>query len=170
MTKSIKDFTKKHLRSAYDVVRSVHHGAKESKARRLYEEENKVCHAGKVGVDYKLSKLFVEPSVNRLNLIFSSLSHETFSKKDPAELIMLATKFCIEKNFALRIISRNNLPNPRFYHDFIIENNLSIPKSLAFYTDSQDRVSMPTYRLEVTKGDIFFTENELTKLKEFIKK
>ena len=167
---SVKSLAKNRFRLAYDVVRSVHHGAKESKARRLYEEENKVCHTGKVGVDYKLSKLFVEPSVNRLNLVFSSLSQETFSRKDSEELIMLATKFCIEKSFALRIISRNNLPNLRFYHDLIVENNLSVPKVLAFYTDSQDRVSMPTYRLEVTKGDIFFTENELTKLKEFIKK
>ena len=164
-----KSVVKRKFRIGYDIARSAYYGARESKARKTYEEQNKVCHASNVSVDSKLAKLFVEPSVKRLNIIMKSFSKERLQEKEISELLSFATSFSIDKKYALRIISRNNLPNPKVYQDFLKENKLEAPESISFYTDSENRVAMPTYRLEVTKGDIFFAENKLEELKEFIK-
>ena len=163
----IQDSIKRNFRLGYDIVRSAHHGAKESKARKIYEAENKVCHKKKVSINVEISKLFVEPSIKRINLIFESFTEKSIS--DNAGIIKIATKFAKEKSYVLRVISRNNLPNPKLFVDFARKNNLLLPDKYSFYTDSLDRVSSPTYRLEVTRDDIFFLENEADKLKEFIK-
>ena len=163
----IKPFIKNKLRFTYDIARSVHHGAKESKWRKIYENQNKAYHEGSVSVDHQIAKLYIQPSIKRLNLIFKSFNAETLNSSK--ELLITATKFAAEKHFALRIISRNNLPDPKLYHDFVNSQKLTAPELISFYTDSVNRVSMPTYRLEVTKDDVFFTENETSKLKEFIK-
>ena len=169
MGKTIKEFTKARFRLAYDIARAAHHGAKESKSRKNYERQNNVCHVGNVSTDSKLAKLFVGTNEKRLNIVMKTFSKERLQEKDISELLKLATTFSVKNNYSLRIISRNNLPNPKIYQDFLKDNNLKSPSSISFYTDSASRVAMPTYRLEVTKGDIFFGENELKEIKEFIK-
>lgn len=163
----VRGFTKRNLRFGYDIVRSIHHGAIDSKWRKNYEEQNKACHESNVSASYQIAKLYVDPSIKRLNLIFKSFNAETLNNSK--ELLITATKFATEKHFALRIISRNSLPNPKIYNDFAISQKLTMPESITFYTDCAKRVSMPTYRLEVTKEDAFFNEDEIAKLKEFIK-
>lgn len=167
MKRSIKSFTKQNLRPVYDVIRSIHHGTKESKWRKSYEKQNMVCHKGDVQVNHQIAKIYVEPSTKRLNLIFKSFTVETLNNSK--EFLTIATEFAQKKHFAFRIISRNNLPNPKDYYCFATSQNLALPDSISFYTDCMSRVSTPTYRFETTAGDVFFTENEITELKEFIK-
>ncbi len=165
-----KDYLKKNFRVFYDVSRSVGHGIKESKLRRLSEKRDQVIHKKTVQVDSEIAKLFCFPTTNRINLVFSEFTTRKIEgSKQSSELLTIASKFARNNDYALRIIARNELPNPKVYSDFLEVNHLKMPESISFYTDKSTRVSCPVHRLEVTDGDVFFLETEVSKLKEWIK-
>lgn len=165
-----KEYIKKNFRVFYDVSRSVGHGIKESKQRRLSEKRDQVVHNKTVQVDSEIAKLFCLPTTNRINLIFSEFTTRRIEgNKQLNNLLTTASKFARNNDYALRIIVRNELPNPKVYADFLESNHLKMPQSISFYTDKSTRVSCPVHRLEVTDGDVFFLETEVSKLKEWIK-
>lgn len=164
---SFKESVKQNLRGAYDIVRAIHHGRAESKARKIFEAENQVVHEADVAVNAPLSKIYVSPSFERINLVFKNFDEKTLAKTEIAEFLTLAIALADAKKYALRIISRNSLPNPKLFTDFVKVNNLTFSKPLSFYTDSAERLSGFATRLEVTDEDVFFFENEIRKLKDW---
>lgn len=165
----VKEYVKENFRAVYDVPRAIHHGIKESKERRQSEAENRVCHTEDVPVDAPLSKMLVLPVEKRLNIVISRLDAATLEDKKQAEILLLAVKIAAEKKYKLRIVSRNNLANPKVFSDFLAKRGIKLPENISFYTDSSARISSSVYRLEVTEGDVFFTEDEINKLKGWAK-
>lgn len=160
-----KEYLKKNFQGAYDVSRAIHHGIADAKRIKAYEVENVVVHEKNVPVSAPLSKIYVSPSVKRINLVLDELTTSTVKDEKMAKILKLATEAANTQKYALRMITRNNLANPKVYTDFLKENQLKAPMSMSFYTDFSARISSSVYRLEVTDGDVFFTEAEYNKLK-----
>ena len=109
--------------------------------------------------------IFVTPSKNRLNLILTSLDEDALKRN--RDILLIATEKANLNSYELRIITRNNLANPKLYRDLLNAYNVNSPKKVSFYTDWHERVSAPIYALEVTDGDVFFTAKDLNRLKEW---
>lgn len=157
-----KQFKSRH-QNAYAIVRAVHNARIENRDRKMYTDI--VVHSGHVSVDAPLKMILVDSDSPRLNIILSSLSKR--SLEENANFVLCATEYAIKSGIELRIISRNNLPNPNDYYEFLAKTNNKRLKKVSFYTDSINRVSSSTFRLEVSDKDVFFNERELRKLREF---
>ena len=157
-----KQFKSRH-QNAYAIVRAVHNAKIENRDRKMRTDI--VVYDGHVSVDAPLKMILVDSDSPRLNIVLSSLSKR--SLEENADFVLCATEYAIKSDMELRIISRNNLPNLNDYYEFLAKTNKNQLKKVSFYTDSINRVSSPTFRLEVSNKDIFFNEKELKKLREF---
>lgn len=160
-----KKYIKSHFSTIYSVARSVRNTVKDEKEKKASAKKDCATHSSFVGVGDPLKTIFVTPSKNRLNLIFANLDKNTMSHDK--DFLILATEKANQNGYELRIITRNNLANPKLYHDLIATYNIKSPKTISFYTDWHERVSAPIYALEVTDGDVFFTVKDFNKLKEW---
>lgn len=167
---SLKNFIKSHFRGIYDFAGAVYHGFDAAKARRLSESEATTTHDSTVSADAPLKLLAVNTGSNRFNIVFKNFSKKTLEDKNTAEFLKIAVNFANAHDFSLRIISRNSQPNPRVFCDFLKLHQLDTPKNYSFYTDSASRLSSSVRRLDVSRNDYIFTENEIDKLKDWIKK
>ena len=166
----LKNFAKKNLRGIYDFASVFRHSFKAAKIRRLNEQETVAAHESAVS-SYDLPKIiYVNSGSNRLNLVFKTFSKQTLAKKEISDFLTSATNFAANHHYALRIISRNSQVNPRDFIDFAKEHKLDIPEKYSFYTDSAARLSSSVRRLDISKNDYIFTEDNLANLKEWIKK
>lgn len=163
----LKGYIKTHFSGLYSLGRSVRDASKNSKKLKETEKLYNIAHEGAASVNSPLATIFVNDGPKRLNLIFCDFNVKKIT--DFTDFLSTGIKFARNNNYALRIISRNNLANPKAYVDFLKANNLEGPETYSFYTDSARRVSGKAHRLEITKNDIFFTEDELDKLKDWIK-
>lgn len=163
----LKGYIKTHFSGLYSLGRSVRDASKNSKKLKETEKLYSIAHEGVASVNSPLAIIFVNDGPKRLNLVLCDFS--TKKVADFADFLSTGIKFARNNNYALRIISRNNLADPKAYIDFLKANNLEGPETYSFYTDSARRVSGKAHRLEITKNDIFFTEDELDKLKDWIK-
>ena len=164
----LKKYVKKHFSSLYSLGRSVRDASKNNKKLKALEKLYNATHTAKVEADYPLATIYVNDSPNRLNLVFRDF-HESKMSDDAHPLLEIGTTFAKKYNYHLRIVSRNSLINPCIYLDFLKARNLKAPEKYSFYTDSMDRVSSPARRLDVGRNDVFFTEKDLIKLKQWIK-
>ena len=166
---NLKSFIKSHFRGIYDFAGAVYHGFDAAKARRLSEQEAAATHDPVVSADAPLKLLVVNTGPNRLNLVFKNFSEKSLENKATADFLKTAVNFASTHGFSLRIISRNSQPNPRIFQDFLKSHQLESPDDHSFYTDSASRLSSPVRRLDVSKTDHIFTENEVNKLKDWTK-
>ncbi|MBR3263993.1 hypothetical protein IKF94_02035 [Candidatus Saccharibacteria bacterium] len=167
--KSLKSFVKQHFRGAYDAAGAFKNGLKVAKYRRATEAKIVAVHESAIPVDSSLKKIVTNTGPKRLNLVFRTFSEKSLADKEKTEFLVAGIKFAANKGFDLRIISRNNQANPRNLTTFAKKHSLALPENYSFYTDRASRLSSPVRRLDVTKNDVFFTENELLKLKEWTK-
>ena len=168
-THNFKSFIKQHFRGIYDFAGAVYHGFGAAKARRLSEVEVIAVHESSVNADSPLKIIAVNTDRNRLNVVFKNFSKKALEDKKTEDFLKTAIKFASTHDYTLRIISRNNQPNPRLFIAFIEKHQLKVPNDYSFYTDSATRLSGSVRRLDVSKNDIIFTENETEKLKDWIK-
>ena len=161
---------KQHFRSAYDTAGAFKNGLKAAKYRRDTEAKIVAVHESAIPVDSPLKKIVTNTGPKRLNLVFRTFSEKALADKEKTEFLVAGIKSAINKDISLRIISRNNQPNPRELTTFAKKHNLVLPENYSFYTDRASRLSSPVRRLDITGGDVIFTENELSKLKEWTKR
>lgn len=165
---NFKDRLKSHHQTFYDLARATRTVLKNSKTKRLAAKDEQVTHRQKVSVSAPLSKIYVSSGPKRINLVFADFTAGTVQSESISNMLELATKIATKKGYELRIISRNNLPDPKLYVDFLASKRLIPPEKYSFYTDSSDRISSPIYRLEVSDMDVFFTADDLEKMKGWI--
>ncbi len=161
-----KKYIKSHLGTAYSVARSIRNTLKQEKAKKASAINDNATHGTAVSVDTPIKKIFVEPAVKRFNVIVLKLN-QSLSDSEKT-LLVEATKLANGNNYELRIISRNCLPNPKYYNELLSTYNIKRPNQLSFYTDWRGRVSSPIYALEVTSSDVFFAD--INELKEWGRK
>ena len=166
----LKKFAKKNLRGVYDFASVFCHSFDAAKARRLNERETIATHESAVSSNYPLRIIYVNSGPNRLNLVFKTFSKQTLEKREVSDFLTSAANFAASHHFVLRIISRNSQINPRDFINFAKEHKLKIPEEYIFYTDSAMRLSGPVRRLDISKNDYIFTEDDFANLKEWIKK
>ena len=85
-----------------------------------------------------------------LNLVTDSIGPESLFGGVATSLI-LATEFCNKFNFALRIITRNNISNPLDYYNVLDFFQITPPKQVSFATDCGDQ-PLP---FEISIDDVF---------------
>ena len=166
---NLKSFVKKNFRGAYDVAGAFKNGLKVAKARQAIESKIVVVHEAPVSLESPLRKIVVNTGPARLNLVFKNFSAKTLEEKEKSDFLSTAISFSANQHYALRIISRNSQPSPRTFTSFIKTRRLETPESYSFYTDRSTRLSSSVRRLDVSSGDIFFTENQLAELKTWTK-
>lgn len=166
---NLKSFIKSHFRGIYDFAGAVYHGFDAAKARRTSESEAISVHESPVSADAPLRLIAVNTGPNRLNLVFRNFSKKALEDKNTVAFLKIAIGFASTHDFTLRIISRNSQPNPRVFRDFLEFHQLDTLESYNFYTDSASRLSSSVRRLDISKNDYIFTENEIEKLKEWVK-
>lgn len=160
-----KKYIKSHFGTVYSVARSIRNTVKDEKEKKASAKKDCATHSSFVGVGDPLKMIFVTPSKNRLNLIFDIFDKNTLNQNK--DFLIAATEKATQNDYELRIVTRNNLANPKLYHDLLNTHNVKPPKAVSFYTDWHERVSAPIYALEVTDGDVFFTVKDFNKLKEW---
>lgn len=165
---SLKQYIKSKHSTLYDAARIMRNSLRDSKERKLSMEKLRVTHSGKIKADAPLAMILLDSGPKRLNLVFSDFTTDILKETLIIDALLQATRFAVEHDYVLRIIVRNHLPNPKLYTDMMHANHSELPIRYSFYTDSEERVSSPVYRLEVSSNDIFFTENEFSKLKGWI--
>ena len=159
-----KKYIKSHFNTAYSVARSVRNTIKNERAKKLSAKEDNATHLSLVPDDAPIKKIYINSPKKRLNVVVSEMD----SLSEPVKaFLVLATTIAHNKNYELRIIVRNSLPNPKAYNDLLQSQNIGLPKSVSFYTDCHERVSSSIYALETTADDVFFTLSEIDKLKEW---
>lgn len=136
--------TKLHHKKIYGVARSIRR-SRENR-RKVATIEGTVTHSPKANPG-PLKMILVNDDEKRLNLIFDGAMEP--------DVLVLVTKFANKNNFALRIITRNSLANPKAYLDILKENGVPAPKNYSFYSDIEDRLAPPVHRLEVSRNDVF---------------
>ena len=164
-----KEHIKARFSGLYSIGRAVRDAAKNSKKLKETTKLYNVAHDDSVEVGSPLAKIYVNEGPKRLNIVFKRFDAKALENNLLAEFLAISTEIAKKEECELRIISRNNLANPKDYTDFLKKHGLTAPNKCSFYTDSNKRVSGKTYRLSVTKNDVFFTEQELDKLKDWIK-
>ena len=165
----LKEHIKTHCSSLYNIGRAVRDATRNSKSLKETAKLYNASHDADLEADSLLAIIYVNDGPKRLNLIFKSFDKNVLATQDVAEFLTMGINFSKKENYSLRIISRNNLINPKDYIDFVKEHNLDAPKEYSFYTDSGRRVSGKAHRLSITKNDFFFTEQDLEKFKGWIK-
>ena len=165
----LKEHIKTHFSGLYSLGRSVRDASKNNKKLKENAKLYNATHIEKVGADAPLATIIVNDGPKRLNLVFSDFSQATLEKKEMAEFLAAGISFAKDNDYVLRIISRNNLADQRAYSNFLMIQNIEGPVNYSFYTDSAKRVSGKTYRLDITKDDVFFIEGEQKNLKDWIK-
>ena len=151
---SLKEFIKSHFSVLYSAVRSARNTIKDEKLKKS-SSLDRATHSSIVSVNHLIRKIYVTPKKNRFNVIVSKLN-ENLDNQEKG-LLAHATNLANKEGYALRIISRNCLPNANVYNHLLEQRNIKRPRELSFYTDWSERVSLPIQSLEVTSGDIFFT-------------
>lgn len=124
--------------------------------RRRHSVATTVTHSPQAKPVHPLATININPDFHRLNLVFDRLDAKTIEKPEVRQALTLATDFVNQYHFRLRIITRNNQPNPKLYLDFLKRQRLVIPEFYSFYNDSTERISSPTRHLDLSKNDIFF--------------
>ncbi len=165
----LKKQIKAHFSGLYSLGRSIRDVSKNNKKLKETEKLYNATHANSITADAPIATIFINDGPRRINLVYSKFNKEALAEQEKLDLLIVGTEFANAHNFAIRIISRNELPNPRIYCETLKSKKIDIPEDYSFYTDASERVSGKTYRLSITKNDIFFTEKELKKLKEWIK-
>ncbi|MBP3899216.1 hypothetical protein J6D24_00190 [Candidatus Saccharibacteria bacterium] len=160
-----KKYIKSHLGTVYSVARSIRNAVKDEKDKKASAKKDCATHSSSADEGDSLKMIFVTPSKNRLNLILTSLDEDALKRN--RDILLIATEKANLNSYELRIITRNNLANPKLYRDLLNAYNVNSPKKVSFYTDWHERVSAPIYALEVTDGDVFFTAKDLNRLKEW---
>lgn len=164
-----KEHIKTRFVGLYNVGRAVRNATKNSKKLKETAKLYDATHDNNVKVDSPLATICVNEGPKRLNIVFEKFDAKALENDTLKEFLVASTNFAKKEDYELRIISRNNLANPKDYTDFLKKHGLTTPKNYSFYTDSNHRVSGRTYRLSIAKNDVFFTEQELEKLKDWIK-
>lgn len=167
-TDSLKDRIKSHHQTFYSVARAMRDALKAEKKKKNARETEQVIHCEPVSSSAPLSKIYLSSGPKRINLIFEKFNEDSLRQKAVSDALITVSKFAASKNVILRIISRNNLPNPNVYVNFLAGKKLDLPEKYSFYTDYSDRVSSPIYRLEVSNSDIFFTIDRPNRIKEWL--
>lgn len=166
----LKGFAKKNLRGIYDFASVFRHSFEAAKIRRLNEQETVATHESATTNNSLPKIIYVNSGPNRLNIVFKNFSKQVLEKKDSSDFLVFATNFAANHHFALRIISRNNQINPRDFVNFTKEHGLTVPEDYSFYTDLASRLSSPVRRLDISKNDFVFVEDDIAALKEWAKK
>ncbi|MBQ6355054.1 hypothetical protein IJJ18_01365 [Candidatus Saccharibacteria bacterium] len=135
--------TKTRHKHLYDAAKSFYRKAQRKKTPAL---EGAVTHALKTNPG-PLKMILINDGPKRLNLIFDDLMEP--------DILILVTKFAVKNDFALRIITRNSLANPKNYLDILKEKNTPAPKDYSFYSDIEQRLAPPVHRLEISRNDVF---------------
>ena len=135
---------KLHHKKLYGLARSA--SKSREKRRKTATVDGAVTHAPKANPGL-LKMILINDGSKRLNLIFDN-------GMEP-EVAILVTKFAIKNDFALRIITRNSLANPKTYLDILKEKNVPAPKDYSFYSDVDSRLAPAVHRLEVSRNDVF---------------
>ena len=164
----LKKQIKQRFRGLYSIGRSGRDTAKNNKKLKASEALYTASHAQNVAVDYPIKTIVVDGGPKRLNLIFDKFDGNAIKDHDKASFLATGILFAEEEGYALRIISRNCLADAKAFVDFEKAKKIGPIQNYSFYSDSADRVSGKTYRLSVTKQDVFFTENDLEKLKDWV--
>ena len=167
-SEDLKSFAKKNLRGIYNFASAFRYGLNISKERQLSEKITNSTHDTNVSVDSPLKIIVVNSGPKRLNIVFKDFPKDICENKKRADFLMQAIIFANTNHFALRIISRNNQINPRYFKTFLKKNSLSVPDRYDFYTDSATRISSPVRRLDISKNDVIFTENDIINFKKWI--
>ncbi len=165
----LKSFAKKNLRGIYDFASVFCHSFDAAKLRRQKEQDAIAAHETAVSNNSIPKIIYVNSGPDRLNIVFKKISKQALEEKETSNFLINATNFAAEHHFALRIISRNSLINPRDFLDFARTHKLTVPENYSFYTDLASRLSSPVRRLDISKNDYIFTETEAANLKEWIK-
>lgn len=167
MKDNTRDYFKKHFGGVYGTMRSVRNSLRLEKKKREAEKHDDITHDAPITMSAPIAKIYVNDEINRLNIILDKFSVESIENKDVSQMLTFATKIAREKSYALRIIVRNNLPNPKLYTDFLSEHKLKAPENYSFYTDYSGRLASPVHRLEVARGDVFFVMDEYENLERW---
>jgi len=148
----VNNFKRRHKRT-YDFIRDSYKKAQKRKAPELL---GTVTH--KPNEKSPLAVIYTNQKVKRLNLVLDRLDEKSLADPKVAKSIISATELAVKKKLALRIISRNNLVNPKLYRDFLTQKKVVPPADYSFYTDVDSRLASPIHRLEISRGDIFYEE------------
>ena len=149
----VNNFKRRHKKS-YDFIRDSY---KKIQARKNTPElAGTVTHPK--GEKTPLAFIYTNQAVKRLNLILNQLDEKTLKNPEIASDIIDATNFAAKNHYHLRIISRNNLVNPKLYRDFLTQKKIQPPEDYSFYTDIDSRLAPPIHRLEISRTDIFYDD------------
>ena len=148
----VNNFKRRHKR-AYDFIRDSY---KKTQKRKVPKLLGTVTH--KPNEKTPLAVIYTNQKTERLNLILDRLDEKTLTDPKIAEIVISATKLAAKKKIALRIVSRNNIVDPKLYRDFLTQKKVVPPADYSFYTDVDSRLASPIHRLEISHGDIFYDE------------
>lgn len=148
----VSDFKRRHKRT-YDFIRDSY---KKVQSRKLPKLAGDVTHSD--GEEAPLALVYTNQSVKRLNLILNRFDEKSLANRKIAEQLISATKLARKEHYVLRIISRNTIPDPKLYCDFLAAQKLTAPEQYSFYTDIDTRLASPIHRLEVSRGDVFYED------------
>lgn len=144
--------------------------AREIKKALKNDDRETLCsatHDAHVSAVAPLSKLYIPIGPKRINLVFSTLDKEAILKEETQKLLIDAIKFANKAQYEVRIITRNQLPDPKIFVDFLKKEKLEVAEKYSFYTDCSDRMSNSVRRLEVSENDEFFFEGENKKMERW---
>ena len=148
----VHDVKAKHNRT-YRAAKKVYQKIQKAKTPEL---AGSVVHNSREKTPLKIiASNWEEP---RLNLILDRFDERALKNPEIEKLVLAATKQANDTTKNLRIISRNNLPNPKLYVDFLAQHKASLPEKYSFYSDIDTRVSSPIHRLEVSHADVFYNQ------------
>lgn len=114
----------------------------------LYRDTGNPVHA--------IPTVYSNEKVKRLNLVTDTIESNSLLG-GVATALIVATRFCTEYGYELRIITRNALPVPMNYENILRINNLERPTRVSYYSDFTGVLGQePKYKMDITETDIFY--------------
>lgn len=105
---------------------------------------------------WPIPTVIVDEKVKRLNLVTDTIESASLLG-GVATALIVATQFCIENDYELRIVTRTAPPMPLNYENILRINSLPRPKKVSYYSDFTGVPgSVPNFKMEITKEDVFF--------------
>lgn len=105
---------------------------------------------------HAIPSVILDQPCKRINLVTDTIDSSSLLG-GVATALIVATAFCNQYGYALRIITRNTPPAPENYQSILRMCGMDMPKTISFYSDSQfDVNNARSFRLELTTEDVFF--------------
>jgi len=99
----------------------------------------------------KLNLLFTKASPKRINLVLDCLGKNSFFG-GVGTACLLASAYALENGCALRIITRDSLPQAKNYYDFMKLMGRQVSEKVDFFSDFD---AHSVFRLEICEDDVF---------------